>query len=186
MPGYDFGEPVFEAFLEMRNVVGVKWSSNDQKFALSMYRRYADQLNFIDNDMPAALSLPGEAGRDGLRELRHARRAALRAARLGAVPRPPLRRARRAPAATYVDPFLGLAEPEDVVWASMGEGPHARAGMEALGLRMGPAFPAQQPLSGDSLRRIQRRLSDAPASSTGSTGARSSGPGARRWRPPRR
>jgi len=56
---------------------------------------------------------------------------------------------------SYVDPFLGLAEPEDVVWASMGEGPHARAGMEALGLRMGPAFPAQQPLSADSIRRIQ-------------------------------
>ena len=33
MPGYDFGEPVFEAFIEMENVVGVKWSANDQKFA---------------------------------------------------------------------------------------------------------------------------------------------------------
>jgi hypothetical protein len=27
--------------------------------------------------------------------------------------------------------------------------------MEALGLRVGPAFPAQQPLSADSIRRIQ-------------------------------
>ena len=49
----------------MANVVGVKWSSYDQKFALSMYRRYADQLNFIDNDMPAALSLPAKLGATG-------------------------------------------------------------------------------------------------------------------------
>ena len=77
---------------------------------------------------------------------------------------------------TYVDPFLGLAEPEDVVWQSMGEGPHARAGMEALGLAMGPAFPAQQPLSEDSLRRIRdgyralghRRLGRLASKSSGS------------------
>jgi dihydrodipicolinate synthase/N-acetylneuraminate lyase len=29
-PGYDFREPVFDAFVDMRNVVGVKWSCNDQ------------------------------------------------------------------------------------------------------------------------------------------------------------
>ena len=52
-----------------------------------------------------------------------------------------------------VDPFLRLSQPEDVIWSSMGEGPFVRVGMEALGLKMGPAFPAQQPLSQDSVRR---------------------------------
>jgi dihydrodipicolinate synthase/N-acetylneuraminate lyase len=155
MPGYDFGEPVFNAFVEMANVVGVKWSSNDQKFALTMYRRFADKLNFIDNDMPAALSLPAKLGARGFvnSDMLVAPRFVLhewdlfRTGRYDELDDLLLK--------TYVDPFLGLAEPEDVVWESMGEGPHARAGMEALGLRMGPAFPAQQPLSEDSLRRIR-------------------------------
>ena len=70
------------------------------------------------------------------------------------------------PLNTYVDPCLGLAEPEDVVWGSMGEGPHVRAAMEVLGLKMRPAFPAQQPLSVDSHRRIREgyRRSGIPAS----------------------
>ncbi len=155
MPGYDFGEPVFEAFVGMPNVVGVKWSSYDQKFATSMYRRYADKLNFIDNDMPAALSLPAKLGATGFvnSDMLVAPRFVLhewelfRERRYDELDDLLLR--------SYVDPFLGLAEPEDVVWASMGEGPHARAGMETLGLRMGPAFPAQQPLSADTHRRIQ-------------------------------
>lgn len=155
MPGYDFREPVFEAFVEMDNVVGVKWSANDQKFALSMYRLFAEALNFIDNDMPAALSLPAKLGATGFvnSDLLVAPRFVLREWELF--------RDRRYDELddlllrTYVDPFLGLAEPEDVVWQSMGEGPHARAGMEALGLAMGPAFPAQEPLSADSLRRIR-------------------------------
>jgi 4-hydroxy-tetrahydrodipicolinate synthase len=155
MPGYDFREPVFEKFVEMENVVGVKWSAYDQKFALSMYRLFADKLNFIDNDMPAALSLPARLGAKGFvnSDLLVAPRFVLhewelfRSNRLEELDELLLR--------TYVDPFLGLAEPEDIVWQSMGEGPHARAGMEALGLMMGPAFPAQQPLSEDSLRRIR-------------------------------
>jgi len=52
-----------------------------------------------------------------------------------------------------VDPFLGLSNPEDIVWSSMGEGPYVRVGMEALGMKMGPAFPAQKALSQDSVRR---------------------------------
>lgn len=165
MPGYDFREPVFDSFVEMENVVGVKWSAYDQKFALSMYRVYAGHLNFIDNDMPSALSLPARLGAKGFvnSDLLVAPRFVLhewelfRSNRLADLDELLLR--------TYVDPFLGLAEPEDVVWQSMGEGPHARAGMEALGLRMGPAFPAQQPLSEDSLRRIRDgyRQSGIPA-----------------------
>ena len=119
----------------MGNVVGVKWSANDQKFALTMYRRYADALNFIDNDMPAALSLPAKLGATGFvnSDWLVAPRFVLREWELF--------RERRYDElddlllTTYVDPFLGLAEPEDVVWQSMGEGPHARAGMETSGWR---------------------------------------------------
>jgi dihydrodipicolinate synthase/N-acetylneuraminate lyase len=154
-PGYDFGESVFEKFVEMENVTGVKWSCNDQKLALTMYRRFAGKLNMIDNDMPSALSLPAKVGAAGFvnSDFLVAPRFALhewdlfRNRRCDELDDLLLR--------TYVDPFLGLAEPENIVWHSMGEGPHARAGMETLGLRMGPAFPAQQPLSADTLRRTR-------------------------------
>ena len=142
-------------FVEMKNLVAVKWSANDQKFALSMYRVFAERLNFIDNDMPAALSLPAKVGATGFvnSDLLVAPRFVLREWELFKNHR--YDELDDLLLKTYVDPFLGLAEPEDVVWESMGEGPHARAGMEALGLKMGPAFPAQQPLSADSLRRIR-------------------------------
>jgi len=165
MPGYDFGEPVFRAFVEMKNLVGVKWSSNDQKFALTMYRLFADKLNFIDNDMPAALSLPARVGAKGFvnSDMLVAPRFALHEWELFRDRR--LEELDQLLLSTYVDPFLGLAEPEDVTWSSMGEGPHARAGMETLGLKMGPAFPAQQPLSEDTHRRVREgyRRSGIPA-----------------------
>ena len=171
----------------MANVVGVKWSSNDQKFATSMYRRYADKLNFIDNDMPAALSLPGEVGCEGLRELRHARRAALRAARMGAVPRPPLRRARRAAPAHLRRPVPGPRRARGRRLGEHGRGP-ARASGHG-GSR--PADGTRVPGAAAALGRLDPahpgRLSTRPASTSGSTGARRSGrTPARRAGPSRR
>jgi hypothetical protein len=77
---------------------------------------------------------------------------------------------------TYIDPFLRVTQPEDITWRSMGEGPHARAGMEALGMKMGPAFPAHQPLSKDSIRQ---RVEDTRRAGcwNGWTGKRNSGSG---------
>jgi dihydrodipicolinate synthase/N-acetylneuraminate lyase len=154
-PGYDFQEPVFEKFVEFENVIGVKWSSFDQGFYLTMARLFADKLNFVCNQMNRVLSLPAKLGFKGF----------INSNSLVA-PRFALHEWELFKNGRYdelddlllkieVDPFLRLSQPEDVVWRSMGEGPHVRVGMEALGLKMGPAFPAQKALSPDSIR--QRR-----------------------------
>ncbi len=154
-PGYDFQEPVFEKFVEFENVIGVKWSSFNQDFYLKMARLFADKLNFVCNQMTRVLSLPAKLGfkgfinSDGLVAPRFVLHEwdLFKNGRFDELDNLILK--------TYVDPFLRLAVPEDIVWASMGEGPHVRVGMEALGMSMGPAFPAQQALSADTVR--QRR-----------------------------
>lgn len=120
-----------------------------------MARLFADKLNFICNQMNRVLSLPAKLGFRGF----------INSNGLVA-PRFVLHEWDLFKNGKYdelddlllkmeIDPFLRLAQPEDIVWKSMGEGPHVRVGMEALGLEMGPAFPAQQPLSPDTVR--QRR-----------------------------
>ena len=154
-PGYDFQEPVFDQFVEFDNLIGVKWSSYDQAFYLKMSRLFADKVNLICNQMNRVLSLPAKLGFRGFinsnglvapRFVLH-QWDLFKSGRYDELDDLLLR--------TEVDPFLRLSQPEDVVWQSMGEGPHVRVAMEALGLKMGPAFPAQQPLSPDSVR--QRR-----------------------------
>ena len=154
-PGYSFSRRLLERLMELENVIGVKWSSFNQDFYLKMARLFADKLNFVCNQMTRVLSLPAKLGfkgfinSDGLVAPRFVLHEwdLFKNGRFDELDNLILK--------TYVDPFLRLAVPEDIVWASMGEGPHVRVGMEALGMSMGPAFPAQQALSADTVR--QRR-----------------------------
>ena len=152
-PGYNFTERLFERLLRLENVEGVKWSSYNQTHYVKMARLFANELNFIDNQLARGLSLSikldfaGFVNSDGL-----------------AAPRLVLHqwdlwKNRKYEQfddlylKLYVDPFLRISQPEDITWESMGEGPTVRVGMEALGMKMGPPFPAQQPLSEDSVRQ---------------------------------
>ena len=152
-PGYDFTEKVFEKFVEMENVVGVKWSSFSQAHYVTMARLFADKINLICNQTQRVLSLPiklgfkGFVNSDGLVAPRFVLHEwdLWKNKRYDEFDDLMLK--------TYIDPFLRLSHPEDITWKSMGEGPHARLGAEVLGLKMGPAFPAQQPVSKDSVRQ---------------------------------
>lgn len=152
-PGYDFTEKVLEQFTQLENVEALKWSSHDQNHYVKMARMFAGELNFIDNQTNNVLSLPIKLGftgfinSDGL----VAPRLALHQWELWKNKR--YEEFDDLVLKLYVDPFLRLKQPEDISWQSMGEGPHARLGMEAMGLKMGPSFPAQQPLSDDSVRQ---------------------------------
>ena len=159
-PGYSFTENVLNKFLDLKNVEGVKWSSFDQTQFVTIARRFADKLAFIDNQVPKHLSLSIKLGfsgfinSDGL----VAPRLVLHLWKLW-------KENRREEyddllLKLYVDPALGLAQPEDITWTSMGEGPHVRIGMEALGMKMGPSFPAQLPLSDASIRRRAEAFSN--------------------------
>ena len=152
-PGYDFTEPVFEKFVEMENVDGVKWSSFNQVHYVTMARLFADKLHFICNQTDRVLSLPIKLGFKGFVNSDGfvAPRFVLHEWDLWKNKK--YEEFDDLVLKTYVDPFLRLSQPEDITWRSMGEGPNARLGMETLGLKMGPAFPAQQPLSKDSARQ---------------------------------
>jgi 4-hydroxy-tetrahydrodipicolinate synthase len=146
-PGYDFQEPVFEKF--------VKWSSFDQGFYLTMSRLFTDKLNFICNQMNRVLSLPAKLGFKGFINSNGLVAPRFVLHQWDLFKNGKFNELDDFLLKTEVDPFLRLSQPEDIVWRSMGEGPYVRLGMEALGLKMGPSFPAQQPLSADSER--QRR-----------------------------
>jgi len=152
-PGYDFNEPVFEKFVEMENVDGVKWSSFNQVHYMTMARLFTDKLHFICNQTDRVLSLPIKLGFKGFVNSDGfvAPRFILHEWDLWKNKK--YEEFDDLVLKTYVDPFLRLNQPEDITWRSMGEGPNARLGMETLGLKMGPAFPAQQPLSKDSARQ---------------------------------
>ena len=55
----------------------------------------------------------------------------------------------------YVDPVLRMHMPEELRWRGMGEGLLARLEMETAGLKMGPSFPAQQPLGEEFARDLR-------------------------------
>jgi len=146
-PGYEFRPPLLERLLELENVVGVKWSSFDLRNYVTCLRLFASEVNFINNQPPFVLSLPIKLGMTGFINAHGncAPRLVLHIWDLWKNKKYDeyddliLR--------MYVDPQLRIHMPEELQWRGMGEGPLARLGMEAMGLKMGPTFPAQQPLS---------------------------------------
>ena len=146
-PGYEFRPSLFERLHDLKNVEGVKWSSYDMRNYVTCLRLFAEKFNFINNQPPFVLSLPIKLGMTGFINAHGccAPRLVLHIWDLwknknyDAYDDLILR--------MYVDPQLRTHMPEEIQWRGMGEGPLARLGMAAMGLKMGPSFPAQQPLS---------------------------------------
>ncbi|MDP6503021.1 MAG: dihydrodipicolinate synthase family protein [Planctomycetota bacterium] len=153
-PGYELTPPIIERLLQLENVEGVKWSSHDMRNYVTCLRLFADELNFINNQPPFVLSIPIKLGMTGFINS-HA----------NVAPRLVLHmwdlwknkkydEYDELLLKMYIDPHLRIHMPEELQWRGMGEGPLARAGMEAAGLSMGPSFPAQQPLSDDFVKHF--------------------------------
>jgi 4-hydroxy-tetrahydrodipicolinate synthase len=146
-PGYEFTPPVLEQLIELKNVEGLKWSSWDMRNYVACARLFADEINFINNQPHFVLSLPIKLGFTGFLNAHGncAPRLALHIWELwknkqyDAYDEFILK--------MYVDPGLQVHMPEEFRWRGMGEGPLARLGLEAMGCKMGPPFPAQRPLS---------------------------------------
>ena len=146
-PGYELTPPILERLLTLENVEGVKWSSHDMRNYVTCLRLFAKELNFINNQPPFVLSIPIKLGMTGFIDSRGnvAPRLVLhiwelwRNKKYDEYDELLLR--------LYIDPQLRISMPEELQWRGMGEGPLARLGMECAGLRMGPSFPAQQPLT---------------------------------------
>jgi dihydrodipicolinate synthase/N-acetylneuraminate lyase len=146
-PGYEFTPPVLERLIALKNVEGLKWSSWDMRNYVACARLFSDEINFINNQPHYVLSLPIKLGFTGFLNAHGncAPRLALHIWDLwenkqyDAYDEFILK--------MYVDPGLQVHMPEEFQWRGMGEGPLARLGMEAMGCKMGPPFPAQRPLS---------------------------------------
>jgi 4-hydroxy-tetrahydrodipicolinate synthase len=143
-PGFDLTRGLFEAFTQMPNVVGVKWSSYNIQHYLRMLRLFSDRLNFIDNLI--IFSLGVRMGARGYIDW-HANAAPSLSLRFWE-----LLRSRqfdefdRMWDALRFDPFLRVVAPEQQSWVGVGEGPTARLALKLLGLDSGPCFPAQAPM----------------------------------------
>jgi len=146
-PGYEFTPPLFERLRDLENVEGIKWASFDMMNYVACARLFAKEFNFINNQPPFVLSLPIKLGMTGFIN-----------GHGNCAPRLVLHiwdlwknkkcdEYDELVLKMYVDPYLRIHMPEELQWKGLGEGPLARLGMEAMGCKMGPAFPAQQPLS---------------------------------------
>ncbi len=154
-PGYELTPPLLERLLRLENVEGVKWSSYDMRNYVTCLRLFAQELNFINNQPPFVLSIPIKLGMTGFID-----------AHGNVAPRLVLHIWDLWQNKRYdeydelilrmsIDPVLHVHMPEELQWRGMGEGPLARLGMEAAGLRMGPPFPAQEPLGEAFVKRFE-------------------------------
>jgi 4-hydroxy-tetrahydrodipicolinate synthase len=145
-PGYEFTPPILERLIQLQNVEGLKLASWDMRNFVTLARLFASEINFINNQPPFVLSLPIKLGFTGFLHSDGC-----------CAPRLSLHiwdlwKNKQYDAyddlilKMYVDSKLRVHMPEEIQWRGMGEGPLARLGMEAMGLKMGPSFPAQQPL----------------------------------------
>jgi len=146
-PGYEFTPPILERLIELENVVALKWSSWDMRNFFTVGRLFTGEINLIDNQPPFVLSIPIKLGFKGFLNSQGncAPRLALHIWDLWKNKK--YEEYEELIMKMYVDPNLRIHMPEELQWRGMGEGPLARLGIEAMGLKMGPPFPAQLPLS---------------------------------------
>lgn len=138
---------IIDGFLDLPNLTGMKWSSPDLGQYMRVYRRYADKLNLIDNQVlfnnMQVHSLGGRLGAKGFIDF------------FGNVaPRLSMKFWDLFQAKKWeehddlwfkvsCDPWLGSSNPADITWVGMGEGAITKLTLKAFGLDAGPAFPSQ-------------------------------------------
>ncbi len=153
-PGYEFTPAILERLIRLENIEGLKWSSYDMSLFMTVMRLFSEELSIVNNQgnvlsLPIKLGMKGFINSDG----NIAPRLVLHIWDLWKNKK--YEEYDDLNLKLYVDPYLNLSHPEDIKWAGMGEGPHARAVLEAMGLKLGPSFPAQQDLS-DAYRKAYR------------------------------
>ena len=60
----------------------------------------------------------------------------------------------------YVSAMLNVHPLPNSAWPTMGEGPGARKGLEAMGMKLGPPFPAQRPVPDAHIGAARERLAE--------------------------
>ena len=145
-PGYEFHPAIMERLIKLDNIAALKWSSWDMRNYFTVAKLFTDEINLINNQPPFVLSLPIKLGFKGFLNAHGncAPRLALHIWDLWKNKK--YDEFDELMLKMYINPTLKINMPEEIQWRGMGEGPLARLGMEAMGLKMGPPFPAQVPL----------------------------------------
>ena len=160
MPGTrEISRGLLERYVELDNMVGVKWVSASEAHYVGMVRLFRDELNFIDNRMVMATGarhgmkgfvdfygnvaprlslrlwdLMREGGYDELDDLLMA---------------------------VHFDPMTTLTTADAPGFAGMGDGPQGKLRWSILGLETGPVFPAQALPSKEFVEHT-RKIMEAP------------------------
>ena len=151
MPGWEFTPPLIERLIEeLRNVEGLKIGTHSHiDHVVRCTLLFRDEINFISNSatnrFSATLSLPIKLGMKGFihSDGNVAPRLSLHMWDLW--------QRRRYDEyddlvlKLYVSAMLNVHPQPNSAWPSMGEGPGARKALEAMGMKVGPPFPAQRP-----------------------------------------
>ena len=152
-PGFEYGESLLNRFLDLENVLGIKWSSHDIQHYAKILRLFADKFNFINNG--GILGLGPRLGVKGFIDFQANVAPALsikkweliKAGNFEELEKIELQR---------LDAMVRVVHPEEVSWSGVGEGPTARLRLRVLGLDPGPHFPAQAPVSDAYIRGYER------------------------------
>ena len=154
-PGWEFSPPILDRLMELQNVEGVKWTSYDISNWSTCLRLFAKEFNFLSNDGGELLSLPYKLGCTGFISSDGAVAPRLNLHMWELVRTNRYDEYDALISKLYVEPYLTVSRPEGLTWLGMGEGPHARAGMEAMGLKTGPSFPAQEEMDDAYKKRVK-------------------------------
>ena len=153
-PGYEFSRTLFEKFVDLENMVGIKWSGFNAKHVLKMIRLFKDRFNFLDNNR--IFSHGARMGSMGFTEFygNVAPRLTIklwdlyRNKRYNELDEFELK--------LEFDPETKLIGPSESPSNFMGEGTASNMILAAMGMDMGPPFPAQSKIDGKILKAYEK------------------------------
>ncbi len=162
-PGWEFTPPLIERLVDLRNVEGLKIGTHsDIAHVVRCALLFGDDINFISNSatnlFSATLSLPIKLGMKGFihSDGNVAPRLSLHMWDLWQNKR--YEEYDELVLKLYVSAMLHVHPQSNSAWPTMGEGPAARKGLEAMGMKVGPPFPAQQAVPDSHIDAARERL----------------------------
>lgn len=153
---FEIRPPLMSKLVELKNVVGIKWSSFDWRNFVECLKLFADKVNFIDNMLTVVGHIRGMKGFiSGIANF---------------APEAELRRWELLKKKEYLsymresDRVLAyrteISAAEEVGHRGVGEGTLQKAILEAAGKNFGPPFPPQKRISKEGIARIRKALMD--------------------------
>jgi 4-hydroxy-tetrahydrodipicolinate synthase len=151
---YEIKANLVERLIPLKNVVGAKWTSYDPVNLVTVYRRFSDRLNIIDNS--TVVSLAYRLGAKGFISLyaNVAPGAILHLVNLLEAHEYDEFDAEYAKLHSWRDALRS----GEIDCRGLGEGTNCKALMEAAGKQMGPPLPPQRRISETDVRKLRKYL----------------------------